>query len=84
MADMYCLLRLELDSPAHGAIHHPWRAMPALTCTATKIWRPASPSANTSIDRSARAGLIALRPLQVTSRRDTWHRQLLKQTRVRR
>jgi hypothetical protein len=25
-----------------------------------------------------RAGLLALRPLQVTSGRDRWHRQLLK------
>ena len=28
-----------------------------------------------------RAGLLALRPLQVTSHRDSWHRELLKQAR---
>jgi hypothetical protein len=31
-----------------------------------------------------KAGLLALRPLQVTSDRDRWHRQLLAQARRRR
>jgi RsiW-degrading membrane proteinase PrsW (M82 family) len=80
VADMYCLLRLELELSVHA------RAM--------IMAREAGLGLNADDDLEAslaerdylrrsigRAGLLALRPLQVTSRRDTWHREVLKQSR---
>jgi hypothetical protein len=80
VADMYCLLRLELELSVHA------RAM--------IMAREAGLDLNADDDLEAslaerdylrrsigRAGLLALRPLQVTSRRDTWHREVLKQSR---
>jgi len=83
VADMYCLLRLELELSVHA------RAMIMARDAGLDLHGDedleASLAEREYLHRSiGRAGLLALRPLQVTSRRDTWHRELLKQTRVRR
>lgn len=82
VANMYCLLRLELELSVHA------RAMimarqAGLELTADEDL-DASLKEREYLQRSiGRMGLLALRPLQVTSDRDRWHRQLLGQRRKR-
>jgi RsiW-degrading membrane proteinase PrsW (M82 family) len=77
VADMYCLLRLELELSVHA------RAMIMARDAGLELKvdddLEASLAERDYLHRSiGRAGLLALRPLQVTSGRDRWHRQLLK------
>ena len=83
VANMYCLLRLELELSVHA------RAMimarEAGLDLAGDEDLDASLEEREYLHRSiGKAGLLALRPLQVTSDRDRWHRQLLAQARRRR
>lgn len=83
VANMYCLLRLELELSVHA------RAMimarEAGLDLAGDEDLDASLQEREYLHRSiGKAGLLALRPLQVTSDRDRWHRQLLAQARRRR
>ncbi len=79
---MYCLLRLELELSVHA------RAMIMARGAGLELKADddleASLAEREYLHRSiGRAGLLALRPLQVTSHRDSWHRELLKQIRRR-
>ena len=83
VADMYCLLRLELELSVHA------RAMIMARDAGVELKGEEDLEAilaeREHLHRSiGRAGLLALRPLQVTSHRDHWHRELLKQSRTRR
>ena len=83
VADMYCLLRLELELSVHA------RAMIMARDAGVELKGDEDLEAILAereyLHRSiGRAGLLALRPLQVTSQRDHWHRELLKQSRLRR
>jgi RsiW-degrading membrane proteinase PrsW (M82 family) len=77
VADMFCLLRLELEL--------------AVQAKAMLMAREAGVSVETDADFDAlvtehdalqrsigRTGLLALKPLQVSSRRDRWHRHVLQ------
>jgi hypothetical protein len=82
VANMYCLLRLELELSVHA------RAM--IMAREAGLNLPADEDLDASLhereylQRSiGKVGLLALRPLQVTSDRDRWHRQLLAQSRRR-
>ena len=82
VADMYCLLRLELELSVHA------RAMVMAREAGLKL--PADDDLEASLAERdylqhaiGAAGRLALRPLQVTSSRDRWHRQLLTQARRR-
>jgi RsiW-degrading membrane proteinase PrsW (M82 family) len=82
VADMYCLLRLELELSVHA------RAM--IMAREAGLELPGDADLAASLDEReylqrsiGRMGLLALRPLQVTSHRDRWHRQLLTQARRR-
>jgi RsiW-degrading membrane proteinase PrsW (M82 family) len=82
VADMYCLLRLELELSVHA------RAM--IMAREAGLELAGDDDLDASLDERAylqrsigKVGLIALRPLQVTSDRDRWHRQLLAQSRKR-
>jgi RsiW-degrading membrane proteinase PrsW (M82 family) len=82
VANMYCLLRLELELSVHA------RAMimarEAGLDLAGDEDLDASLEERNYLQRSiGKVGLLALRPLQVTSDRDRWHRQLLAQSRRR-
>jgi protease PrsW len=82
VADMYCLLRLELELSVHA------RAMIMAREAGLELTGDEDLSASLDereyLQRSiGRMGLLALRPLQVTSDRDRWHRQLLAQARKR-
>ena len=82
VADMFCLLRLELELGVQAKARIMARNA-GLECrwttTCTSRWTSAS-SCGKSIGPT---GLLALKPLQVTSYRDDWHRYLLKQADVR-
>ena len=82
VADMFCLLRLELEL--------------AVQAKALLMAREAGLDVPVDDDLEAilaerrclqrsigRIGLLALKPLGVTSHRDQWHRHLLQQRRVR-
>lgn len=80
VADMLCLLRLELELSVQA------KAM--LLAREAGVDVPvdsdleASLAERSYLERSiGTVGLLALKPLQVTSYRDTWHRHLLKQRR---
>jgi RsiW-degrading membrane proteinase PrsW (M82 family) len=80
VADMYCLLRLELELSVHA------RAMIMARDAGVELKGDedleASLAEREYLHRSiGRAGLLALRPLHVTSHQDRWHRELLKQSR---
>ena len=82
VADMYCLLRLELELSVHA------RAL--IMAREAGLELAGDEDLDASLDERqylqrsiGKVGLIALRPLQVTSGRDRWHRQLLAQTRRR-
>jgi len=76
VADMFCMLRLELELSIQA------KAM--LLARDAGLDVPASEDLRASLQEIAylqttigRTGLLALRPLQVTSDRDRWHRYLL-------
>jgi RsiW-degrading membrane proteinase PrsW (M82 family) len=77
VADMYCLLRLELELSVHA------RAMVMARDAGLELRADddlaASLAERAYLQQSiGRTGLLALRPLQVTSARDRWHRRLLR------
>ena len=80
VADMYCLLRLELELSVRA------RAMIMARDAGLELRGDddleSSLAERDYLHRSiGRAGLLALRPLQVTTPRDRWHRALLMQAR---
>jgi len=80
VADMYCLLRLELELSVRA------RAMIMARDAGLELRGDddleSSLGERDYLHRSiGRAGLLALRPLQVTTPRDRWHRALLTQAR---
>jgi RsiW-degrading membrane proteinase PrsW (M82 family) len=81
VADMFCLLRLELELSVQA------KAM--LLARKAGVEIPADSDLAASLDERhylqrsiGTAGLLALKPLQVTSHRDTWHRHLLRQAKT--
>jgi RsiW-degrading membrane proteinase PrsW (M82 family) len=81
VADMFCLLRLELELSIQA------KAM--LLARQAGVEVPVDEDLAASLEERrylhqsiGTAGLLALRPLQVTSHRDTWHRHLLQQGRA--
>jgi RsiW-degrading membrane proteinase PrsW (M82 family) len=80
VADMYCLLRLELELSVRA------RAMIMARDAGLELHGDddleSSLAERDYLHRSiGRAGLLALSPLQVTTQRDRWHRALLMQAR---
>jgi hypothetical protein len=80
---MYCLLRLELELAV--------QAKALVMARGAGLTLPGGDELEAALAERAAlrasigpTGLLALRPLQVTSRRDEWHRHLLKGSRVRR
>ena len=78
--DMYCLLRLELELAV--------QAKALIMARGAGLTVPIGADLEAALaERAAlrgsigRTGLLALRPLQVTSRRDDWHRHVLHRTR---
>jgi hypothetical protein len=78
VADMFCLLRLDLELSI--------RAKSMLMAREAGLEVPADDSLRAQLAERAyleksigRTGLVALRPLQVTSDRDEWHQFLLRQ-----
>ena len=78
--DMYCLLRLELELAVQA------KAM--IMARGAGLTIPGGRDLDDTLaERAAlrasigRTGLLALRPLQITSRRDDWHRHVLGQNR---
>jgi RsiW-degrading membrane proteinase PrsW (M82 family) len=83
VADMYCLLRLELELSV--------QAKALIMARGAGVQLPADEDLNAILAEReglkqsiGRTGLLALKPLQVTSHRDDWHRHLLHQMRKRR
>lgn len=81
IADMFCLLRLELELSV--------QAKALLVAREAGLEVPVDEDLEASLaerrylQRSiGKTGLLALKPLQVTSRRDQWHRHLLQQRRT--
>jgi RsiW-degrading membrane proteinase PrsW (M82 family) len=79
VADMLCLLRLELEVSI--------QAKGVLIARDAGVMLPAHPDARSAVDeirylRSSigRTGLLALHPIHVSSHRDDWHRYLLTGT----
>ncbi len=82
VADMLCLLRLELELSVQA------KAM--LLAREAGVDVPVDSDLEASLEERrylersiGTVGLLALKPLQVTSYRDTWHRHLLKHGRTR-
>lgn len=80
VVDMFCLLRLELELSA--------QAKGLLLARKAGLDLPADEELEAALAERrylhasiGRAGLLALKPLQVTSHRDTWHRHLLRRPR---
>ena len=80
VADMFCLLRLELELSVQA------KAM--LLARQNGLEVPVDDDLAASLEERrylqhsiGTVGLLALKPLQVTSYRDTWHRHLLQQRR---
>ena len=80
VADMFCLLQLDLELSI--------RARGMLMAREEGLDVPADEALRAQLDERAyleksigRTGLLALRPLQVTSERDDWHQFLLRQSR---
>ena len=83
IADMFCLLRLELELSV--------QAKAVLLAREAGLDLPVDDDLEASLaerrylQRSiGKTGLLALKPLQVSSRRDDWHRYLLRQRGARR
>jgi protease PrsW len=77
VADMFCLLRLELELAVQA------KAMLMAREAGVRVDTDADFDAlvteHDSLQRSiGRTGLLALKPLQVSSRRDRWHRHVLQ------
>ena len=80
VADMFCLLQLDLELSI--------RARGMLMAREEGLDLPADATLVAQLDERAyleksigRTGLLALRPLQVTGDRDEWHQFLLRQSR---
>lgn len=80
VADMFCLLRLELELSV--------QARAFVLARGAGLHLPADDDLDTALAEYAflkrsigRTGLLALRPIQVTSDRDDWHSHLLAQSR---
>jgi RsiW-degrading membrane proteinase PrsW (M82 family) len=80
VADMFCLLRLELELSV--------QAKALLLARQAGVDVPVDEDLAASLEERrylqhsiGTVGLLALKPLQVTSYRDTWHRHLLQQAR---
>jgi RsiW-degrading membrane proteinase PrsW (M82 family) len=80
IADMYCLLRLELELSIQA------KAM--LLAREAALDLPVDEDLDAVFDEHeslqrtiGRVGLLALKPLHVTGRRDRWHRHILRQRR---
>jgi RsiW-degrading membrane proteinase PrsW (M82 family) len=77
VADMFCLLRLELELAVQAKAMLIAREAGVDVKTDTDF--EALLSEHDSLQRSiGRTGLLALKPLQVSSRRDRWHRHVLQ------
>ncbi len=83
VADMFCLLQVELELAI--------RAKGMLMAREAGLEVPIDDHVRASLEERAylhraigTTGLLALRPLQVTSRRDDWHRYLLRHARIKR
>ena len=83
VADMFCLLRVELELGI--------RAKGMLMAREAGLEVPIDDEVRAGLAERAYlqeaigpVGLLALRPLQVTSHRDEWHRYLLRQARIKR
>jgi protease PrsW len=79
VADMFCLLRIELELAV--------QAKARLIAQQAGLMLPVDPDVHAALaERSylqhsiGRTGLLALEPLRVTSHRDYWHQHLLKQS----
>jgi RsiW-degrading membrane proteinase PrsW (M82 family) len=77
VADMFCLLRLELELAI--------QAKALLIAREAGLDLPADPDLDACLDECrhlrrsiGRTGLLALKPLQVTGARDDWHRHVLQ------
>lgn len=82
VADMYCLLRLELELAV--------QAKALAMARGAGLHLPADDDLEAALTERqylqhsiGRTGLLALRPLQITTHRDQWHRHLLEQARSR-
>ena len=82
VADMYCLLRLELELSV--------QAKALVMARGAGLHLPADEDLEAALAERqylqysiGRTGLLALRPLQVTTHRDQWHRHLLERARSR-
>lgn len=80
VADMFCLLRIELELSIQAKAM--LLAREAGMDVPTDADLEAALAERAALQRSiGRTGLLALKPLQVTSHRDMWHRHLLAQSR---
>ncbi len=78
VADMFCLLRIELELSIQAKAM--LLAREAGVDVPTDADLEAALAERATLQRSiGRTGLLALKPLQVTSHRDRWHRHLLAQ-----
>jgi len=82
VADMFCLLRLELELAV--------QAKARLIAREAGLEMPVDADLEATLSERAflrtsigRTGLLALKPLQITSHRDDWHRHLLSQAGLR-
>ncbi len=82
VADMYCLLRLELELSVHARALVMAREA-GLELAGDDDLEDSLAERDHLQEAIGGAGRLALRPLQVTSHRDRWHRQLLAQARRR-
>jgi protease PrsW len=78
VADMFCLLRLELELSVQAKAMLLAREH-GLTVPVSEDLRSAVKEIDYLHGSIGRVGRLALQPLQVTSDRDRWHRYLLKQ-----
>jgi RsiW-degrading membrane proteinase PrsW (M82 family) len=81
VADMFCLLRLELELSV--------QAKALLIAREAGLELPVNADLEAGLaerrylqESIGKIGLLALKPLQVTSHRDTWHRHLLRRRRT--